>query len=194
MRSLPRLSVLVIAAALVLSACGADPGLPAALYPNRTDSLVSLYALTGTPVTSPSGYLIVDRRVVRTDVVNAVFDFVFDIDTLGRAMLFPTGAVKLGRQSGAQRMSVDYDSLRYAPSGGYQVDSAIVLTVGSVVALHSRSVQCSFDFQPVHNYFAKLLVLAIDTTSGPTGRRIDLRILTDINCGYRGLEPGLPRS
>jgi hypothetical protein len=190
MRSLPRVSVFVTAAALVLSACGDVPGLPAALYPNRTDSLVSVYALTGTPVTSPSGYLIVDRRVVRTDVINAVFDFVFDIDTLGRAMLFPTGAVKLGRQSGAQRMSVDFDSLRYAPSGGYQVDSAIVLTVGSVVALHSRSVQCSFDYQPVHNYFAKLVVLDINATE----RRIDLRILTDINCGYRGLEPGLPRS
>lgn len=193
MRSLSCVGVL-LAAALALGACGDVAGLPAALYPNRTDSLVSVYALTGTPVTSPSGYWILDRRAVRTDIINASFDFVFDIDSLGRALLFPTGAVKLGRQSGAQLQTVPFDSLRFAPSGGYQVDSAIVLTVGSVVALHSRSVQCSFDFQPVHNYFAKLFVLAIDTVSGPTGRRIDLRILTDINCGYRGLEPGLPRS
>ncbi|HJS42563.1 MAG TPA: hypothetical protein VJ755_03760 [Gemmatimonadales bacterium] len=193
MRSLTRV-IVPVAAALVVVGCGDVPGLPAAIYPNRTDSLVSVYALTGTPVTSPSGYLIVDRRVVRTDIIGATFDFVFDIDSLGRAVLFPTGAVNLGRQSGAQISSLPFDSLRSAPSGGYQVDSAVVLTIGSVVALHSRSVQCSFDFQPVHNYFAKLLVLDIDTTSGPTGRRIDLRVLTNINCGYRGLEPGLPRS
>lgn len=193
MRSLTRNSVL-IAAAFALAACGDVPGLPPAVIPNRTDSLVSVYALTGTPVTSPSGYVIFDRRVVRTDIIGTTFDFVFDIDSLGRGLLFPTGAVNLGRQSGAQRSSLPFDSLRSAPSGGYQVDSAIVLTVGSVVALHSRSVQCSFDFQPAHNYFAKLLVLDIDTTSGPNGRRLDLRILTNINCGYRGLEPGLPRS
>jgi hypothetical protein len=193
MRSLPPVSA-PVAAALVLAACGDVPGLPAALYPNRTDSLVSVYALTGTPVTSPSAYLIVNRQVVRTDIINATFDFVFDIDSLGRAVLFPTGAVKLGRQSGAQRVTVPFDSLRYAPSGGYQVDSAVVLTVGSVVALHSRSVQCSFDYQPVHNYFAKLQVLAIDPLPGPNGRRIDFMILTNINCGYRGLEPGLPHS
>ena len=193
MRSLTS-AIVPVAAALVVVGCGDVPGLPAAIYPNRTDSLVSVYALTGTPVTSPSGYLIVDRRVVRTDIIGATFDFVFDIDSLGRAVLFPTGAVNLGRQSGAQISSLPFDSLRSAPSSGYKVDSAVVLTIGSVVALHSRSVQCSFDFQPVHNYFAKLLVLDIDTTSSPTGRRIDLRVLTNINCGYRGLEPGLPRS
>ncbi|MGH8622666.1 MAG: hypothetical protein ACRET3_11045, partial [Burkholderiales bacterium] len=111
-----------------------------------------------------------------------------------RGLLLPTGALQLGRQSGAQISSADFDSLRIAPSSGYQVDSAVVLTVNSVAVIHSRPVQCSFDYQPIHNYFAKLHVLAIDTTSGPNGRRIDLEILTNVNCGYRGLEPGLPRS
>jgi len=36
-------------------------------------------------------------------------------------------------------------------------------------------------------------VLDIDTTSTPNGRRIDFEILNDLNCGYRGLEPGVPR-
>ena len=193
MRSLTRV-IVPVATALVVVACGDVPGIPAATFPNRTDSLVSVYALTRTPVTSPSGYYIWERRVVRTDIIGAPFDVVFDIDSLGRGLLFPTGAINLGRQSGAQLATVPFDSLRFAPSGGYQVDSAIVLTVGSVVALHGRSVQCSWEFQPTHNYFAKLLVLAIDTVPGPNGRRIDLQILTDINCGYRGLEPGLPRS
>jgi hypothetical protein len=63
-----------------------------------------------------------------------------------------------------------------------------------VAILHSRLVQCSYDYQPIHNYFAKLHVLGIDTTTGPNGRRIDLVILTNINCGYRGLDPGLPHN
>ena len=188
MRSLSVFSA-VLTAALVLAACGDLNPLPTAGISNRTDSLVSVYAVTGTPVTTPSGYWIFARQVVRTDL-NSVFDFAFDIDSLGRGLLLPTGALKLGRQSGAQLSALAFDSLRVAPSGGYQVDSALVLTVNSVAALHSRSVACSFDVQPIHNYFAKLVVLAIDTLE----RRIDFRILTNINCGYRGLEPGLPHS
>jgi hypothetical protein len=38
-------------------------------------------------------------------------------------------------------------------------------------------------------FYAKLHVLAIDRAA----RRLDFEILTDINCGYRGLEPGVPK-
>ena len=192
MRSLSVFSA-VLTVAPVLAACGdVGTGLLPASVPNRTDT-VSVYAVTGTPVTTPSGYWIFARQVVRTDQ-SSVFDFAFDIDSLGRGLLLPTGALRLGRASGAQISGADFDSVRIAPSSGYKVDSAVVLTVNSVAVLHSRAVQCSFDYQPNHNYFAKLHVLAIDTTSGPNGRRIDLEILTNINCGYRGLEPGLPHS
>ena len=189
MRSLPVFSA-AVASTLVLAGCGDVPGLPSANIPNRTDT-VSVYAVTGTPVTTPSAYFIYGRQVVRTDQ-NIVFDVVFDIDSLGRGLVLPTGAVRLGRQSGVQISGADFDSLVTAPSSGYQVDSAVVLTENSVAVIHSRPVQCSFDIQPAHNYFAKVHVLAIDTTSGPNGRRIDLVVLTNINCGYRGLEPGLP--
>jgi hypothetical protein len=37
-------------------------------------------------------------------------------------------------------------------------------------------------------YYAKIEVLAIDTIA----RRIDLQVLVDQNCGYRGLETGIP--
>ena len=108
--------------------------------------------------------------------------------------MFPTGALKLGRQSGAQLSAVDFDSLKVAPTSGYKVDSALVLTENSVAAVHSRLVQCSQDIQPNHNYFAKLHVLEIDTSAtSDTPRSIKLEILTNINCGYRGLEPGLPK-
>ncbi len=182
-----------VAAALVVAACGPDlTGLLPATYPNRTDT-ISVYALTGTPVSTPSAYVIwPTRQVVRTDQ-NAVFDVAFDIDSSGHALILPTGAMKLGRQSGVQVTTTLFDSVKTAPSSGYQIDSAVVLSVNSVAIVHSRAAQCSSDLSPVHNYFAKLHVLDIDTTSGPNGRRIDLEILTDINCGYRGLEPGLPK-
>ena len=38
-------------------------------------------------------------------------------------------------------------------------------------------------------YYAKLQVVRIDTIA----RRIDYNILVDLNCGYRGLEPGIPK-
>ena len=179
------------AAPLVFAACGDVTSVLPANIPNRTDT-VSVYALSGTPVASPSAYWIVTRQVVRTDQ-NSSFDFAFDIDSSGHALVMPTGAMKLGRQSGAQLSAADFDSVLVAPTSGYQIDSAVALNVNSVAIVHSRAVQCSYDLSPVHNYFAKLHVLAIDTTSGPNGRRIDLEILTDINCGYRGLEPGLPK-
>jgi hypothetical protein len=70
--------------------------------------------------------------------------------------------------------------------GGYQLDSAVTLDVGGRAIVHSRTTQCSFGFTAV--YYAKLHILAVDSAS----RRIDFEILVDDNCGYRGLEPGIP--
>ena len=33
----------------------------------------------------------------------------------------------------------------------------------------------------------------VDTTTGLYGRRIDFEILANVNCSYRGLDPGLPK-
>jgi len=189
MRSL--IVVAALTAALAFAACGPDiTGLLPASIRNRTDT-ISVYALTRTPVSTPSAYWIANRQAVRTDQ-NSSFDVAFDIDSSGHALIMPTGAMKLGRQSGVQATTTRFDSVKTAPSSGYQIDSAVALSVNSVAIVHSRAVQCSSDLSPVHNYFAKLHVLNIDTTSGPNGRRMDLEILTDINCGYRGLDTGLP--
>ncbi len=183
------LSLLVCA---VIAACGNPLGL-AAYSTNTVDSLVSLYALSGTPVSLPSGFSIAARRVVRTDQ-GAPFDFAFDIDTAGRALLFPTGPLKLGRQSGLQISTLAFDSIRSAPTSGYQLDSAVVVHDSSVVIAYSNLSACPASVGIAYPFYAKLLVLTIDTTSTPHGRRIDFRILTDINCGYRGLQPGVPRN
>jgi hypothetical protein len=189
MRSLPLFAVALVLAA----ACGDTLGLPQASIPNRRDTLVSLYALSGTPVTQPSAYVIGFRSVIRADQAVDGFDFAFDIDSAGRAVLLPTGALRLGRQSGIQTTTQAFDSILVAPNRGYQLDSAVAVDSNSVAILHSRPLGCSFGGGFTTVFYAKLHVLAIDTTSGPNGRRIDFEILTDVNCGYRGLEPGLPR-
>jgi len=180
------LSLLVCA---VIAACGNPLGLPGAFITNRVDT-VSLYALSGTPVSLPSGYSIAARREVRTEQ-SQPFDFAFDIDTSGKSLLLPTGALKLGRQSGLQISAQQFDSIQIAPTSKYNLDSAQVVNVNSVVLLHSSTVTCSYGIPAV--YYAKLHVLTIDTTAAPNGRRIQFEILSDLNCGYRGLETGLPR-
>ena len=177
--------------ALVLAAACNESLLPQPSVLNEIDT-VSLYALSGTPIASPSAYVISFRQSTRTDRAIDGFDFAFDIDTAGRPVLLPTGALRMGRASGIQLSTTPFDSIRFAPNRNYQLDSAVVVDSNSVAILHSRPQGCSFT-SAAFVFYAKLHVLAIDTTSGANGRRIDFEILTDINCGYRGLEPGLPR-
>jgi hypothetical protein len=182
-----RYFILAVLACAAIAACGSPLGLPAAFITNLVDT-TSLYALTGTPVSLPSGYSIGARHSVHTEQ-GVQFDFVFDIDTAGRAVLLPTGAVKLGKQSGAQISPLQFDSITIAPTTNYNQDSAQVVDVNSVLILHSATVTCSAGFAAV--YYAKLHVLEIDTT--PNVRSMKFEILSDINCGYRGLAPGVPR-
>jgi len=187
-----RYFILAFLACAAFAACGNPLGLPAAYSTNTVDSLVSLYALSGTPVSLPSGYSIINalQHVVRTDQ-GQPFDFAFDIDSTGQAVLLPTGALKLGKQSGLQISALPFDSIKIAPTTGYNLDSAQIVNVNSVLILRSASFTCSYGLPGV--LYAKLHVLDIDTTSTPNGRRIDFEILNDLNCGYRGLEPGVPR-
>lgn len=184
-----RYFILALLAGAAIAACGNPLGLPPAFISNVVDT-VSLYALSGTPVSLPSGYSIISKRAVRTDQ-GQPFDFAFDIDTAGQARLFPTGALKLGKQSGMLLSAQQFDSIKIAPTSNYNLDSAQVVNINTVLILHSSAVSCSYGIPAF--YYAKLHVLDIDTTSTPNGRRIQFEILNDLNCGYRGLEPGVPR-
>lgn len=174
-----------LAAVLVIAACDNTSGLPVATAPNEVDT-VSLFALDGTPLPSPSGYNLQSNTVVRTDRFTS-FDFAFNITPAGQAVLLPTGALGLGQSSGIQVQSVGFDAVTQAPTGTYVDTSAVPIDSGAVAVLHSRAAQCSFG--AIVFYYGKIEVLAIDTVA----RRIDLQVLVDQNCGYRGLEPGIPR-
>lgn len=182
MRIVPPLTAFVVAAAL--AACGDDFQLPPARAPNVLDT-VSVYALTGTAVGTPSGYQLEFRRVVRTDQT-ASFDFAFDITAAGDPVFLPTGPLGLGEASGLMVSPEPFDSIEVAPNSGYVYDSSTTAAVGSELLVQSRVTTCSYG--GTASYYAKLRVLAVD----PGQRRADFEILVDINCGYRGLEPGLP--
>jgi len=189
-RSVPRL-LAVTGFALLAAACNDTSGLPAAGFPNVVDT-VSLYALSRTPIQSPSAYRLTGTRtVVRTDQTSQ-FDFAFDFDAAtGRPVLKPTGALGLGNSSALQRTTAAFDSIKTAPTGGWVFDSALVADSGAVLLVRSRPTTCYT--QITVSLYAKLEVLAVDTSSAPGGRRIDFRILVDENCAYRSLEPGLPK-
>jgi len=184
-----RYFILSVSACVLAAACGNPFALPPAYVSNRVDT-VSLYALSGTPIALPSAFYIVGNRVVRTDQ-GGPFDFAFDIDTAGTSRLYPTGALKLGRGSGVLLSAQEFDSIKIAPTSNYKLDSAQVVTENSVVIAHSSPITCPTGIAGVE--YAKLHVLTLDTTSSPAGRRIQFEILVNQNCGYRGLEPGVPR-
>ncbi len=190
MRAL-RVFTLPLAAALIaFAACNDNSfGLPTAVYGNVVDS-VSLWALDGTPLNTPSGYSILGRlggaAIVRTDQTTA-YDFAFNITPSGQAVLLPTGALGLGKSSGIILQSEPFDSITVAPSSGYQDSVAVAVDSGSVAVLRSRPyTTCAVG---VVYLYAKMQVLRVDTIA----RRIDYNILVDLNCGYRGLEPGIPK-
>jgi hypothetical protein len=170
--------------ALLVTACGATTGLLPAIYENTVDT-IALYALDGTPVSRPSGYIIATKAVVRTDQ-RGDFDFAFNLTPAGAAVLAPTGALGLGIGSGILPQSVPFDAVTIAPTTRYVDSLPVTVDSGTVAVVHSRAFPCQIGSA---FYYGKLEVLAIDTAA----RRIDLRILVDLNCGYRGLEPGLPQ-
>jgi hypothetical protein len=142
-----------------------DSGLYPATYPNYVDT-VNLYALRGTPIATPSAFDIAYGITARTDQGDA-FDFAFDIDSLGEAILLPAGALGLTAEAGLQLS----DALFVGRSRN---------TTGMDGCLYYGELP----------RYGKFRVLDTDFQS----RTLTLEALVNVNCGYRKLEPGHPTS
>jgi hypothetical protein len=170
-----------------VAACGDPLALTPATQPNRIDT-VTIFALEGTPISSPSGYDVVFNVPARTDRA-AGFDFTFDIDSGGTSLIFPTGALGLGLESGIVFSDKEFTQIDIAPTEDYNVDSAMVVHQDTVFIVRSRPdvAGCPIFLGALPRY-GKFEILNID----PQARSITMMSLVNVNCGYRGLELGLP--
>ena len=171
---------------VMVAACGDDLTLPPATFENVVDTVV-LSALTGTPIGDASGYDVVFAETVRTDR-NSAFDFAFDVDAGGVARIHPAGTLGLSAEAGVLRSTQGFDEITTAPLEGYVADSALAVEAGTVFVVRSRSTNAQCLLNTLLPRYGKFHVLAVDRLA----RTITLELLVDLNCGYRGLEPGTP--
>lgn len=173
---LPLLAVLAVA-------CGDDDNLADPTEQNVVDTL-TLGSLTGTPITTPSGFA-VEEGTVRTDL-DPGFDFAFNIETGGQAVFLPRAALGLPSSTtadpGLQRQDEPFDEILVARSNGYVTEEPVPIAVGERYVVRSR-VLCSGLGVPL---YAKIEILGFD------GNLVNLKVLANRNCGYKGLEPGFP--
>lgn len=177
----------------VLNACGDIASLTATI-PTFTDTL-SLWALSGTPPSYPSGISIPGRQIVRVDGF-AGFDIAFDIHSSGKTVIYPVKLVVASpggsRPVGLQKISRSFEDVLAAPTSGFQTDSALTIVPGEVVVVESphngSGDLCQFAISP--NLYAKI---AVDSVNLAT-RIIYLRMGFDPNCGFRSFADGIPTS
>lgn len=184
---MPSLRVICLALALVSTAACSQNSLSPATLPNRVDT-VTVGALVGTPITVPSGFSVAENQVVRTDQSSA-FDFAYNVEpgSSGRRVFLPLGVLGLGSNGtadpGLQLTAQAFDAITIAESNGYLTRDTIPVAVGNVFFVRSRVVCTSLGVPQ----YAKLEILAF-----PDSVTVRFRVLTDNNCGYRGLQPGVP--
>ena len=186
-----RLALLAtVSGVVVLNACG-DPTNLRATIPTFVDTL-SVFALTGTPPSYPSGLSIVGRSAVRVDGF-ANFDVAFDIDAAGSAVIYPVKLIIAAggsRPVGLLKVPAPFDAVVEAPSTGFDTDEPIVFAVGETVVVqsaHNASQDvCQFALSPF--IYAKIAVDSINAAS----RTLYLRMGLDPNCGFRSFATGIP--
>lgn len=176
--------ITAVAGLALLAACKSPQDLPNAQIPNVVDT-VTLYALSGTPVGTPSAYALYGPAIVYTDQ-GVKFDFAFNIDS--QSVLLPSGVFPgLQKNSGLQKATaLSFAALTEAPTGGYVGDRPLAIDVGTLVLLRSATQLCPNGANL--SLYGKLHVLAIDVSA----RTVQFEVVVDQNCGYLSLAPGLP--
>lgn len=184
----PRTLLLLATAAGLVAACNADNLKPIASVDNRVDT-VTLGALRSTPLTTPSAYEMDIANAVRTDdpATGSSFDFLYDIDSVVGPAFYPAEVAGIlphaATNPGIKRVAIPFDSITIADLNGYTTDSIVPIDTGEVFLIRSH-VGCA---QGVP-FYGKLAVTAIDSVA----HTVTFLVMVDANCGYRGLEPGIP--
>lgn len=191
----------VIGVATSAAACGGtDPYAPVATLTTQSAAF-QVYALSTAPSLLPTALSLYGFEAVRPAVrsnLSLTFDMAFDVDGSGRVRLLQPKLLVAPQSAalvtGFQVVSnTTFEGLTRAPTGGYQYDSAMVVTPGQVVAIQTQgsgpaSVVCAIS-TPM---YAKLVVDSVRAVNGTSA--VFFKVRVDKNCGFRSLEEGLPKS
>jgi hypothetical protein len=177
------LAFLVVAA---LASCDDDDNLLDPTEDNVVDT-VTIGSLTDTPINTGSGYAVGSTLAIRTDQ-DPDFDFAYDIQgdpATGAKVIVPRAALGIDdgttADPGIMRRDEAFDDLDVAPSNGYVTEETVPVALGERYIVRSR-VRCSIGV-PI---YAKIEIIGFEDNS------LTIKVLANTNCGYRGLEPGLP--
>jgi len=173
----------------VIIACNDPNALGDATEVNSVDT-VTLGAIEGTPLSTPSGFNIATGALRIDSSVN--FEFAYNVRRLAdgtyQRVFLPRAALGLASTTtadpGLQARTQTFDEIDHAPSNGYTADSAVPIEVGQRYVVRSRVV-CTGLGVPL---YGKLEILSFQDST------VTFKVLADLNCGFRDLQPGLPKN
>lgn len=182
----------IVGLAVIAMACG-DPTKPKPTYPNSSTSYI-LYTLTNSPASVPNALLFLGGATRATAAF--AFDVAFDIDSLGRAQVFPVRSLASDlfgitldagapKRVGLQQVTGSYSDVREVPSSGYDTVAVQTIAAGRVLAVELRDIRACFSSLYSQNLYAKLVVDSVDQAN----RRLFVRTVVDLTCGFRSVVP-----
>ena len=181
-------AVLIVVA---LDGCG-DPTAIQAQSEN-IDTARTVYALNGTANALPAALNVHFASPVRLDA-GFSFDLAFDINSANEVIVYTVRAVGsqlvAGHRVGLQPTTKTFAEATQAPTSGYVYDSLLTLPVGKLVFIDAiDAINCSQFSLLGQNIRAKMQIDSVNTAM----RAIYLHILSNTNCGFKSLVPGLPK-
>lgn len=182
------------ALALLLAAACGDPNEIRASF-ETSEGTVTVYALSGTPAWAPAGITLMEVPAAVRVGPDYGFDVALEFEG-ATPRLYPLQLVASdvvvgrARRVGIQKLAgATFDAVTRAPNNGYDFAAPVTLAVGDVGVIESQNHPfCTSGFSFPYTIYAKFLVEAVD----PVARSVRLKMVSDPNCGFRGLEDGLP--
>lgn len=183
-----RFRALALVATLGLAASCAEP-FDTGAQRSTVDVPLEAWAMTGSPPSYPTAFLVPQATVVRADAAGS-FDLAFDIDPSGRLVVLPVSHVVMpltgARRIGLLRSTEAYNTIIEAPLTGWAYDSTITVNPGGAFLVRVQTQFCQFDIR--QDIYAKFFVDSVL----PAERRVKLTARINPNCGFRSLLIGIP--
>ena len=195
-RRMIRRRIIVFLAALAASLVACQNLAAPKAYTDTVADTLRASAFTGTPTGSRSALGLYSNRTFPSspDVFapdgSLDFDLIFDIDASGKPVVIPVSKIAICTRTCQVGLQIvtdsSFDQLTKARSKGYTYDTQFTLDVGKPVYIVAKSTACATDLYS-NDMYAKLVVDSVHTVD----RSVFFRVVTDPNCGFRSLVPGV---